>query len=131
MNFILLLVGTHCMFRLLNDLDLIQFYQENPSVDITADTLKAEIRKALQQVNEVRIVYEFTELNCAQQQQDDNTEKKGFALVLEGHILKVALDKGAEGVEPLFMELALQCATCICCRVTPAQKATVSLYSDC
>jgi hypothetical protein len=41
------------MFRLLNDLDLIQFYQENPSVDITAESLKAEIRKALQQVKKV------------------------------------------------------------------------------
>jgi phospholipid-translocating ATPase len=48
-----------------------------------------------------------------------------FAVVIDGDTLRHALT--AE-LKPLFLNLATQCETVVCCRVSPAQKAlTVKL----
>lgn len=48
-----------------------------------------------------------------------------FALIIDGKSLSYALDKNLENS---FLELALNCASVICCRSTPKQKALVSNY---
>jgi phospholipid-translocating ATPase len=53
--------------------------------------------------------------------------KASFAVVIDGDTLRYAL--GEEyGLKGLFLTLATQCETVVCCRVSPAQKAlTVKL----
>ena len=45
-----------------------------------------------------------------------------FAVVIDGDTLRHAL---APALKPLFLNLATQCETVVCCRVSPAQKALV------
>lgn len=48
-----------------------------------------------------------------------------FAVVIDGDTLRHAL---TPELKPLFLNLATQCETVVCCRVSPAQKAlTVKL----
>lgn len=48
-----------------------------------------------------------------------------FAVVIDGETLRYAL---TPELKPLFLNLATQCETVVCCRVSPAQKAlTVNL----
>lgn len=47
-----------------------------------------------------------------------------FALIIDGKSLSFALDKNLENS---FLELALGCASVICCRSSPKQKAVVSV----
>lgn len=50
-----------------------------------------------------------------------------FAVVIDGETLRYALE---DDLKPLFLNLATQCETVVCCRVSPAQKAlTVKLVS--
>lgn len=50
-----------------------------------------------------------------------------FAIVIDGDTLRYALEPE---LKPLFLNLATQCETVVCCRVSPAQKAlTVKLVS--
>ena len=49
-----------------------------------------------------------------------------FGLVIDGKSLDYALD---ERLENLFLELAINCASVICCRSSPKQKARVSLMT--
>lgn len=49
-------------------------------------------------------------------------ETKKYALIIDGHSLKHALDKDCS---KLFIELACRCSAVICCRVSPLQKAQV------
>lgn len=50
-----------------------------------------------------------------------------FAIVIDGETLRYALD---EKLKTLFLNLATQCETVVCCRVSPAQKAqTVKLVN--
>jgi phospholipid-translocating ATPase len=50
-----------------------------------------------------------------------------FAVVIDGETLRYAL---TPELKPLFQNLATQCETVVCCRVSPAQKAlTVKLVS--
>ncbi|KAL7412424.1 hypothetical protein BDY24DRAFT_392878 [Mrakia frigida] len=52
----------------------------------------------------------------------------GFAVVIDGDTLRFALDSG---LKTLFLDLATQCETVVCCRVSPAQKAaTVRLVKE-
>ncbi|KAL0959026.1 hypothetical protein HGRIS_014334 [Hohenbuehelia grisea] len=54
--------------------------------------------------------------------------KASFAVVIDGDTLRYAL---AEDLKPLFLNLATQCETVVCCRVSPAQKAlTVKLVKE-
>ena len=45
-----------------------------------------------------------------------------FAVVIDGDTLRHALSPPLKG---LFLNLATQCETVVCCRVSPAQKAEV------
>ena len=45
-----------------------------------------------------------------------------FAVVIDGDTLRHAL---TPALKPLFLNLATQCETVVCCRVSPAQKAMV------
>jgi phospholipid-translocating ATPase len=55
-------------------------------------------------------------------------EKRGFAVVVDGDTLRYALEAD---LKPLFLNLATQCETVVCCRVSPAQKAlTVKLVKE-
>lgn len=50
-----------------------------------------------------------------------------FAIVIDGDTLRYALE---DKLKPIFLNLATQCETVVCCRVSPAQKAmTVKLVS--
>uniref|UniRef100_A0A8D9F8N4 Phospholipid-transporting ATPase n=1 Tax=Cacopsylla melanoneura TaxID=428564 RepID=A0A8D9F8N4_9HEMI len=49
-------------------------------------------------------------------------EQPVYALVIQGHSLMHALSAQQER---LFVEVSTQCRSCICCRVTPLQKAMV------
>lgn len=48
--------------------------------------------------------------------------QKAFAVVIDGDTLRHAL---SEQLKSLFLNLATQCETVVCCRVSPAQKALV------
>lgn len=50
--------------------------------------------------------------------------KVKFGLVIDGKSLDFALDKK---LEKMFLDLAIDCASVICCRSSPKQKALVSL----
>jgi len=53
------------------------------------------------------------------------TRKASFAVVIDGDTLRHAL---TPEIKPLLLNLATQCETVVCCRVSPAQKAlTVNL----
>ena len=45
-----------------------------------------------------------------------------FAVVIDGDTLRHAL---SDELKTLFLDLATQCETVVCCRVSPAQKAMV------
>ena len=48
--------------------------------------------------------------------------QQAFAVVIDGDTLRHAL---LPALKPLFLNLATQCETVVCCRVSPAQKALV------
>jgi len=50
---------------------------------------------------------------------------KAFALIIDGKSLAYALEEDMKGI---FLELAIGCASVICCRSSPKQKALVSSY---
>ena len=52
---------------------------------------------------------------------DENSE--ALALIIDGKSLTYALE---DDVKDLFLELAVGCASVICCRSSPKQKALVS-----
>lgn len=49
-----------------------------------------------------------------------------FALIIDGKSLAYALD---DDVKHIFLELAVGCASVICCRSSPKQKALVSFIT--
>ena len=54
---------------------------------------------------------------------------EAFALIIDGKSLAYALE---DDVKNLFLELAIGCASVICCRSSPKQKALVSIcYLPC
>ena len=50
-----------------------------------------------------------------------------LALIIDGKSLTYALE---DDVKDLFLELAIGCASVICCRSSPKQKAQVSIPSQ-
>lgn len=48
-----------------------------------------------------------------------------FALIIDGKSLAYALE---DDMKDIFLELAIGCASVICCRSSPKQKALVSSY---
>ena len=51
---------------------------------------------------------------------------EALALIIDGKSLTYALE---DDVKNLFLELAIGCASVICCRSSPKQKAQVSIPS--
>ncbi|GAA0153704.1 primary active transporter [Lithospermum erythrorhizon] len=52
-----------------------------------------------------------------------SSHSEAFALIIDGKSLTYALE---DGVKQLFLELAIGCASVICCRSSPKQKAMVT-----
>ena len=52
-------------------------------------------------------------------------DSNAFALIIDGKSLAYALD---DDVKHIFLELAVGCASVICCRSSPKQKALVSFF---
>lgn len=50
------------------------------------------------------------------------SSQKAFALVIDGKSLVYALE---DNIKHMFLELAMHCASVICCRSSPKQKALV------
>lgn len=50
-------------------------------------------------------------------------DSEALALIIDGNSLAYALE---DDVKDLFLELAIGCASVICCRSSPKQKALVS-----
>lgn len=48
-----------------------------------------------------------------------------FALIIDGRSLTFALEKN---LESLFLDVAIDCKSVICCRSSPKQKALVSNF---
>lgn len=53
------------------------------------------------------------------------TPQQAFALIIDGKSLTYALE---DGMKNKFLELALNCASVICCRSSPKQKALVCFH---
>lgn len=53
---------------------------------------------------------------------EEHNKDMPFALVVDGQALEIAL---RSDVKDQFLQLAVECASVICCRVSPKQKALV------
>lgn len=53
---------------------------------------------------------------------EENNKDSPFALVVDGKALEIALQSD---IRHQFLQLAVSCASVICCRVSPKQKALV------
>lgn len=60
--------------------------------------------------------------NASQMIKLETDPHAAFALVIDGKALTYALE---EDMKHLFLSLAVDCASVICCRVSPKQKALV------
>ncbi|MCI19921.1 phospholipid-transporting ATPase 9-like, partial [Trifolium medium] len=67
------------------------------------------------------VVRQITEAKTLLSRSDDNSE--ALALIIDGKSLAYALE---DDVKNLFLELAIGCASVICCRSSPKQKALVT-----
>ncbi|XP_076928087.1 putative phospholipid-transporting ATPase 7 [Bidens hawaiensis] len=54
---------------------------------------------------------------------NENTKDDPFALVVDGKALEIAL---TNDIQDMFLQLAVKCASVICCRVSPKQKALIT-----
>lgn len=54
------------------------------------------------------------------------SSSEAFALIIDGKSLAYALD---DNVKMSFLDLAIGCASVICCRSSPKQKALVSVIN--
>jgi len=54
----------------------------------------------------------------------DSDEDAAYALIIDGKALIYAL---ADDMKDLFLRLAVLCASVVCCRVSPKQKALVTI----
>ncbi|KAJ1377291.1 P-type ATPase [Sesbania bispinosa] len=70
------------------------------------ESIRRQISEAAQQVTSSR-----------------GTSQKAFALIIDGKSLTYALEDNIKG---MFLELAIRCASVICCRSSPKQKALVT-----
>ncbi|KAJ7530962.1 hypothetical protein O6H91_14G026500 [Diphasiastrum complanatum] len=62
-------------------------------------------------------------INGQQEVNEDTDEERAFALIIDGKALSYALE---DGLKDKFLQLAISCASVICCRVSPKQKALVT-----
>lgn len=63
-------------------------------------------------------------LNASQMIKLEKDPHAAFALIIDGKTLTYALE---DGLKYQFLALAVDCASVICCRVSPKQKALVRL----
>ncbi|CAN0904288.1 Probable phospholipid-transporting ATPase 8 [Linum grandiflorum] len=91
------------------DLPEIEALEKQGDKDVAS---KASLESVIQQINDGRSL-----LNSAKGRSME------FSLVIDGKSLGYALDKN---LEKSFLELALDCASVICCRSTPKHKALVT-----
>ncbi|KAL1370475.1 hypothetical protein HN51_000736 [Arachis hypogaea] len=75
--------------------------------------IKASRQSVLQQISE----------GAAQLTAYRGSSQQAFALIIDGNSLVYALD---DNVKHMFLELAIRCASVICCRSSPKQKALVT-----
>ena len=73
-------------------------------------SIKKQIGEGSLQINEAR---------------KGSSSGKAFGLIIDGKSLEYSLKKD---LEKSFFELAINCASVICCRSTPKQKALVSAH---
>lgn len=62
--------------------------------------------------------------NASQMVKLENDPHAAFALIIDGKTLTYALE---DDMKHLFLGLAVDCASVICCRVSPKQKALVRI----
>ncbi|PSS13389.1 Phospholipid-transporting ATPase [Actinidia chinensis var. chinensis] len=65
----------------------------------------------------------FRQISEGKAQVTSSREIKSFALIIDGKSLVYALE---DGMKKLFLEVAVGCASVICCRSSPKQKALVT-----
>lgn len=63
--------------------------------------------------------------NASQMIKLEKDPHAAFALIIDGKTLQHAL---ADDMKHQFLGLAVDCASVICCRVSPKQKALVGLF---
>lgn len=73
------------------------------------------------QAVKVSVIHQLTNGKELLAESDENSE--ALALIIDGKSLTYALE---DDVKDLFLELAVGCASVICCRSSPKQKALVS-----
>ncbi|KAI3812673.1 hypothetical protein L1987_17386 [Smallanthus sonchifolius] len=66
-------------------------------------------------LNQIKASYQVTT--------NENTKDDPFALVVDGKALEIAL---TNDIKDDFLQLAVNCASVICCRVSPKQKALIT-----
>ncbi|PRP88866.1 hypothetical protein PROFUN_00334 [Planoprotostelium fungivorum] len=98
-------IGLSC--KLLTGVSLISLYSDNPDAHINEATVQEELQAAIRSLENKRSAGEE------------------FGLVIEGECLKFCLNKSSPEIQELFLHLALQCKTVVCCRVSPSQKRGV------
>lgn len=64
------------------------------------------------------------QIKSVKESSTNEKESSSFALIIDGKSLDYALNKI---LEKSFFELAINCASVICCRSSPKQKARVSI----
>lgn len=77
--------------------------------------------KSWSQAVKENIVLQIT--NATQMVKLEKDPHAAFALIIDGKMLTYALE---EDLKHQFLNLAVDCASVICCRVSPKQKAMVS-----
>ena len=63
--------------------------------------------------------------NASQMIKLENDPHAAFALIIDGKTLTYALE---DDMKHQFLNLAVDCASVICCRVSPKQKALVCIF---
>lgn len=53
-----------------------------------------------------------------------SSKNEAFALIIDGKSLAYALE---DDLKKMFLDLAVECSSVICCRSSPKQKALVSI----
>ena len=64
----------------------------------------------------------MSQLNLGEKQILGSGLDMSFALIIDGKALGYALE---DGMKKKFLQIAIKCASVICCRVSPKQKALV------
>lgn len=83
----------------------------------SADTLGQDSKKAIKE----NIILQIT--NASQRIKLEKDPHAAYALIIDGKTLTYALE---DDVKHQFLGLAIDCASVICCRVSPKQKALVT-----